>query len=309
MENAKSLSHLRADSKFMAEFRFYNPLPEIPSEQKLLAFPFSSDRFTKFQFTGLESTIQHKILVPQDVGVAVDLITPNLYTPDPDYDIHPADKELLEEVEEIRPEKKKTRYDISDSNYLRVPTTSLTNDFEMRAVPDRTQHLEISAEEAAAQVDTTFEQQEFVHPFRPNLKVQKVFDVLPDPECIHREYDYIAFDESPFEGGTPFLKDYEDEEGEEILSLFTAPEGTDVFRHSCNYKLQLKEGSNDVLFWFNEEQGNVTYSFIEQKMTLKKKKVPRNALPVNSDALAPSTLKLRFRPDKKEELYAKKDKL
>jgi len=67
--------------------------------------------------------------------------------------------------------------------------------------------------------------------------VEKVFDVLPDPECIHREYDYVAFDESPFEGGTPFLKDYEDEEGEEILSLFTAPEGNDVFRHSCNYKL------------------------------------------------------------------------
>ena len=57
MENAKSLSHLRADSKFMAEFRFYNPLPEIPSEQKLLAFPFSADRFTKFRFSGLESTI------------------------------------------------------------------------------------------------------------------------------------------------------------------------------------------------------------------------------------------------------------
>lgn len=64
-----------------------------------------------------------------------------------------------------------------------------------------------------------------------------------------------------------------------------------------------------MLFWFNEEEGNVTYSFIEQKMTLKKKKVPRNALPINSDKLAPSNLKLRFRPDKKDELYTKKDKL
>jgi len=44
-------------------------------------------------------------------------------------------------------------------------------------------------------------------------------------------------------------------------------------------------------------------------MTLKKKKVPRNALPINSDKLAPSTLKLRYRPDKKDELYSKKDKL
>ena len=80
----------------------------------------------------------------------MDLITPNLYTPDPDYEIDPADKELLEEVEEIRPEKKKTRYDVSDSNYLRVPTTSLTTDFEMRAVVDRTKYTEITPEDAAA---------------------------------------------------------------------------------------------------------------------------------------------------------------
>lgn len=77
-----------------------------------------------------------------------------------------------------------------------MPTTAITTDFEQRAVvPKSSLVSEISIEEASAQVDATFNETEFVHPFRPDLKVDKVFDVVPDPECIHREYDYIAFGE------------------------------------------------------------------------------------------------------------------
>jgi hypothetical protein len=91
--------------------------------------------------------------------------------------------------------------------------------------------------EAIERVDATFDVTEFRHPYNPDMEVDKVFDIVPDPDLIHREFDYIAFTEPPFDEGDIFLKDYEDEEGEEILSLFAATDGSDVYNHLTNYKI------------------------------------------------------------------------
>jgi hypothetical protein len=44
-------------------------------------------------------------------------------------------------------------------------------------------------------------------------------------------------------------------------------------------------------------------------MTLKKKKVARNALQINSEKLPPQTLTVKFRPEKMDELKVKKGML
>lgn len=89
-------STIQRKSDLLCRVKWNNTLPDIPFDPKFITYPFDSDRFTKYKATSLEKEYKHDLLTEYDLGVAIDLITPEAYGPvamprDPD------DERLLEE--------------------------------------------------------------------------------------------------------------------------------------------------------------------------------------------------------------------
>jgi RNA polymerase II-associated factor 1 len=84
-------------SDFLCKWRFFNTLPDVPFDPKLLHFPFEKNRFVKYTTTALES--QHKSILhtEPDLGVPIDLIDPFAYkTPTKPAALDEADAKLLQ---------------------------------------------------------------------------------------------------------------------------------------------------------------------------------------------------------------------
>lgn len=194
-------------------------------EQKLLAFPFDPDRFIKYQLTTLETDLKPKIMPTLDLGVHVDLLTPGIYQPNPEAVLDPADEELCEEPVANKPSAKPNKYEMCHSSYLRKSSL-----FTQALVQSTPSYIESSAFEEDIYVEpdvliskivSAFEKKEFVHPFKPNLKVAKVYEVVPEIPELHHDFTLLAFDETPFvPDSNVLLKECEDEEGDTVLALY-----------------------------------------------------------------------------------------
>ena len=65
-------SDLRKEPKLFCMLKFHNDLPMVPCEQKLLAYPFDSERFCEYKTSSLESESIPELLLPLDLGIKVD---------------------------------------------------------------------------------------------------------------------------------------------------------------------------------------------------------------------------------------------
>lgn len=83
---------------FLCNVRHANNLPDVPFDPKLLAYPFESDRFTRYKGTSLESATNLGIRTEPDLGIHVDLLDPYAYVP-PNASgapVNPVDQELID---------------------------------------------------------------------------------------------------------------------------------------------------------------------------------------------------------------------
>jgi hypothetical protein len=173
------------------------------------------------------------------------------------------------------------------------------------------------AETLKPYIEQAFAKKEFVHPTKPNLKVEKVYDVVPDLSVIHREYSIISFDEEPHDTNEEaYIKEFEDEEADHILALYAQRrkrsfEEMNEYDYKRNYKFMLNSepGQNDVIMWLNEEEGKLYYAPVGERMMLKKKKVPKGITNPNTERLPSKSLVVRLRDPRKHELIERKEKL
>jgi RNA polymerase II-associated factor 1 len=68
-------------SEFLCKVKYYNNLPDIPLEPKLLRYPFDPSRFYKYAATTLEKNFKHSIHTEPDLGIQIDLIENSVYRP------------------------------------------------------------------------------------------------------------------------------------------------------------------------------------------------------------------------------------
>ncbi len=59
--------------------KFFNTLPEIPFDPKLLALPLDPLRYVRYKPTSLEASFQHPLHTEPDLGIPIDLIDHNTY--------------------------------------------------------------------------------------------------------------------------------------------------------------------------------------------------------------------------------------
>ena len=311
------LAKFRRNQDYICPVRFHNPLPQVPSEQRLLAYPFAPDKFTKYQLTSLEAEYQHRLLTTLDMGLQIDLINPEVYVKGKGECILCDDEELFENPKKETPvmrEKKRK----GTGNYLRK--SRLPNFAPMAAQPEprakstpAEDELDLDPSSLIPKIQDSFVPKAIVHPVKPDLKPAKVYSVLPDMASIHREYTLLSFDEDPLDHPSSLrvLKEHEDEEGDSILALYASQAEEEQLPYVRNYKYTHsgEPGQKDVVLWLDEENGQVLYSLVDFKMSLKKKKVPKGIVTPNDVNLPKAALKVTFRPEKKEELLRKRAKL
>ncbi|KAF9582012.1 hypothetical protein BGW38_000774 [Lunasporangiospora selenospora] len=66
-------------SEFLCKTRYRNTLPLPPFAPKLLALPSSSNRYIKYQSTGLAETTDNELILDNQLGLPIDLIEMNDY--------------------------------------------------------------------------------------------------------------------------------------------------------------------------------------------------------------------------------------
>ena len=312
--------------------KFHNCLPMVPCEQKLMAFPFDSERFIKYSLTTLEAQYSPPLLLPLDLGVTVDLIHPEIYesmiSEDPSFD----DLELL--IEQIKPsnEPKVSRDYSNSSGYLRkstLPAGPIAYSHPVEAKEDKPE-LDVEAEfdsiTLIPKINAAFEKKEFSHPTKPHLKAEKIYNVLPDEHQLCTEFVLFAYDEEPDDSqNMNVLKEFADDEDTHLLSLYVNNNESEEedeeeeevekdpkmmklkFLRNYKYSYLNDPNQNDILMWLDEENSVVSYCIVENKMQLKKKPMPKTQ--GNAVSAPERVLGIKFREENKSELIVRKDKL
>ncbi|CAG9310933.1 unnamed protein product [Blepharisma stoltei] len=327
-KSKKFPNDFRKDPKFCHPFRFHNQLPMVPCEQKLMAYPFDQDRFTKYSLTSLEANYTPPLLLPLDLGIPIDLINPEIYNTPPDAELLKEDAELLEEPKKDKEESKANKYSASNSSlYLRKstlpagPIVYSNPTVQEEAKNEADVEAEYDTQTWISKICSAFEKNEFVHPTKPGLKAEKVYSVFPDLSYIHTEFVMFVYDEEPHEKNKfTVLKEHEDEEADPVMSIYVEeePENTEEMQenekslvHLRNYKYSYfnDPNQNDILLWIDEDKGVAAYAQVENKLQLKKKKVPKGITSVSTSNLPSKLLNMKIRDERKSEILARKNKL
>jgi hypothetical protein len=321
MYKSQKPAEFRKECKMYCPLKFHNNLPQVPCEQKLMAFPFDSERFVRYSLTSLEAQHTPPLLLPLDLGVAVDLINADIYEPCPSADLSPDDSDLLQEPLKAKAQHKATRDYTNTSGYLRKSTLpagpisySAPAEVSVKTEPDV--EAEFDAGTLVPKIVDSFDKAQFVHPTKPHLKPAKVFSVLPEEHQICTEFLLMVFDENPDdEERKNLLKAFDDDEDTQLLSLYAEKEPSDgeeeegnEYRFLRNYKYSYLHDPNlnDIVLWLDEEKMVANYCVVENKLQLKKKPMPKNQ---NSASMPERKIRVSFRPEKKSELVVRKDKL
>lgn len=300
--------------------KFHNNLPMIPCEQKLMAYPFDPERFTKYSLSSLEAKHAPSLFLPLDLGITVDLINPEIYESKTFSEPPVEDSELFREPVKATQSKKLARDYSNTSGYLRKSTLpagpiAYTN---LPARVENKQELDIGAEFDSGtlipKIMSGFNREEFTHPTKPHLKIDKIFNVFPEEHQICTEFITMVFDEDPdTEDRGNLLKEFADDEDLHLLSLYTEDykdeeEDSYIYSFVRNYKYSYLNdpNQNDAIFWLNEEEGTAKYCVIENKLQLKKKPVPKAA---GNRVLPDRTAEVKYRSEQKSELIVRKDKM
>lgn len=84
-------------TELVCRIRYCNTLPDIPFDPKFIQYPFDATRFISYKPTTLERNYKYEVLTEHDLGVTIDLIDKDAYTPQFGAEMDPADDKLLEE--------------------------------------------------------------------------------------------------------------------------------------------------------------------------------------------------------------------
>ncbi|KAL5231231.1 hypothetical protein ABZP36_030007 [Zizania latifolia] len=93
-------NRLKKPTTFLCKHKFRNELPDPSSQLKWLPLNKDKDRYTKYRITSLEKNYIPKMIVPEDLGIPLDLLDMSIYNPPP---VQPSmaseDEELLRDDE------------------------------------------------------------------------------------------------------------------------------------------------------------------------------------------------------------------
>ncbi|XP_066330425.1 protein PAF1 homolog [Miscanthus floridulus] len=97
-------NRLKKPTTFLCKHKFRNELPDPSAQLKWLPLNKYKDRYTKYRITSLEKNYIPKMIVPEDLGIPLDLLDMSVYNP-PDVQLRmaPEDEELLRDDEVLTP--------------------------------------------------------------------------------------------------------------------------------------------------------------------------------------------------------------
>ncbi|AQK50748.1 Protein PAF1-like protein [Zea mays] len=97
-------NRLKKPTTFLCKHKFRNELPDPSAQLKWLPLNKDKDRYTKYRITSLEKNYIPKMIVPEDIGIPLDLLDMSVYNP-PDVQppMAPEDEELLRDDQVLTP--------------------------------------------------------------------------------------------------------------------------------------------------------------------------------------------------------------
>uniref|UniRef100_R7W1L3 RNA polymerase II-associated factor 1-like protein n=1 Tax=Aegilops tauschii TaxID=37682 RepID=R7W1L3_AEGTA len=110
-------NRLKKPTTFLCKHKFRNELPDPSAQLKWLPLNKDKDRYTKYRITSLEKNYMPKMIVPEDLGIPLDLLDMSVYNipnlsdkhtfspPSVHRPLAPEDQELLREDEVLTPVK------------------------------------------------------------------------------------------------------------------------------------------------------------------------------------------------------------
>ncbi|KAG2576830.1 protein PAF1 homolog [Panicum virgatum] len=97
-------NRLKKPTTFLCKHKFRNELPDPSAQLKWLPLNKDKDRYTKYRITSLEKNYMPKMIVPEDLGIPLDLLDMSVYNPSAvQPPIAPEDEELLRDDEVLTP--------------------------------------------------------------------------------------------------------------------------------------------------------------------------------------------------------------
>ncbi|KQJ95325.1 protein PAF1 homolog [Brachypodium distachyon] len=99
-------NRLKKPTTFLCKHKFRNELPDPSAQLKWLPLNKDKDRYTKYRITSLEKNYMPKMIVPEDLGIPLDLLDMSVYNPPAVQPrMAPEDEELLRDDEVLTPVK------------------------------------------------------------------------------------------------------------------------------------------------------------------------------------------------------------
>uniref|UniRef100_A0A336MY23 RNA polymerase II-associated factor 1 homolog n=1 Tax=Culicoides sonorensis TaxID=179676 RepID=A0A336MY23_CULSO len=261
-------------TELIVRAKYCNTLPDIPFDLKFITYPFDSHRFIQYNPTSLERNYRYEVLTEHDLGVTIDLINRDLYTPDTRHTLHPNDEKLLEEDLHTPQDSQRSKQHARNVSWLRKseyisteqtrfqPQSLETIEAKVgynvkKSLREETLHLDRDAQIKA--IEKTFEDNKIEitkHYSKPGVTPVEVLDVLPDFEnwkfpCAQVIFD---FDPAPANKGTAaameemsqaMIRGVMDESGEQFVAYFLPTDDTMEKRR--------KDFANEVLYEDDEE--------------------------------------------------------
>lgn len=216
--------------------KYCNTLPDIPFDLKFITYPFDSHRFIQYNPTSLERNYRYEVLTEHDLGVTIDLIDLDLYTPaavqnkdkltkegqPKEAQLDPADEKLLEEDLHTPQDSQRSKQHARNVSWLRKseyisteqtrfqPQSLETIEAKVgynvkKSLREETLYLDRDAQIQAIQ--KTFDDNKIPitkHYSKPGVVPVEVFPILPDYDnwkfpCAQVIFD---FDPAPANKGT-----------------------------------------------------------------------------------------------------------
>lgn len=99
-------NRLKKPTTFLCKHKFKNELPDPSAQLKWLPLNKDKDRYTKYRITSLEKNYMPKMIVPEDLGIPLDLLDMTVYNPPAvQLPMAPEDEDLLRDDEVLTPVK------------------------------------------------------------------------------------------------------------------------------------------------------------------------------------------------------------
>lgn len=218
---------------------------------KFLTYPFESERFINYNPTSLERNYKFEVLTEHDLGVTIDLINRDIYNPDRNSVLDPADEKLLEEDSHAPQDTTRSKQHAKSVSWLRRSEYISTE--QTRFQPQnmekaeakvgynvknslREETLYMDREQQINAIQKTFDDTKKPikqHYCKPNVVPVEVYPVYPDFSNWKYPCAQVIFDADPSPGGKSLPNQMEemsqamirgvmDESGEQFVAYFVS---------------------------------------------------------------------------------------